>query len=138
MSEKNIIKVKKILVVGLGLIGASLCRDLKKKSKYEKIYGYEKMLEYLVYQRDFINGGSPILGHRDVNKEGNSIDMYYKGSWMLHSIRNTVSNDSLWFSIIKGLAQKFEKGSCDGSDVVNYICNKSCLLYTSPSPRDRG
>ena len=91
----------------------------------EKIYGHDKMLEYLIYQRDFINGNSPILGHRDVNNQGNSIDMYYKGSWMLHSIRNTVSNDSLWFSIIKGLAQNFEKGSCDGSDVINYICNKS-------------
>ena len=91
----------------------------------EKIYGYEKMLDYLVYQRDFIDGDSPILGHRDVNKEGNSIDMYYKGSWMLHSIRNTISNDSLWFSILKGIAQNFEKGSCDGSDVINYICNQS-------------
>ncbi|MDG2165273.1 MAG: M1 family metallopeptidase [Flavobacteriales bacterium] len=91
----------------------------------EKIYGYEKMLAYLVYQRDFIDGGSPILGHRDVNSEGNSIDMYYKGSWMLHSIRNTISNDSLWFSILKGLAQNFEKGSCDGVDVIDYICNKS-------------
>ena len=91
----------------------------------EKIYGYEKMLEYLVYQRDFIDGGSPILGHRHVNKEGNSIDMYYKGSWMLHSIRNTIENDSLWFSILKDLTQKFEKGSCDGSDVINYICNQS-------------
>ena len=91
----------------------------------EKIYGYEKMLAYLVYQRDFIDGGSPILGHRDVNSEGNSIDMYYKGSWMLHSIRNTISNDSLWFSILKGLAQKFEKGSCDGADVIDYICKQS-------------
>ena len=91
----------------------------------EKIYGYEKMLEYLVYQRDFIDGGSPILGHRDVNKVGNSIDMYYKGSWMLHSIRNTISNDSLWFSILKGIAQKFEKGSCDGTDVIDYICKQS-------------
>ena len=91
----------------------------------EKIYGYEKMLEYLVYQRDFIDGGSPILGHRDVNKKGNSVDMYYKGSWMLHSIRNTIENDSLWFSILKDLTQKFEKGSCDGSDVINYICNQS-------------
>ena len=65
------------------------------------------------------------MGHRDVNKEGNSIDMYYKGSWMLHSIRNTIENDSLWFSILKDLAQKFEKGSCDGADVIDYICKQS-------------
>ena len=41
MSQKNNIKIKKVLVVGLGLIGASLCRDLKKNSNYEKIYGHD-------------------------------------------------------------------------------------------------
>ena len=52
MFEKNIIKVKKILVVGLGLIGASLCRDLKKKSKYEKIYGYDKDEDIMQFALD--------------------------------------------------------------------------------------
>ena len=52
MSEKNIIKVKKILVVGLGLIGASLCRDLKKKSKYEKIYGYDQDEDIMQFALD--------------------------------------------------------------------------------------
>ena len=52
MSEKNIIKVKKILVVGLGLIGASLCRDLKKKSKYEKIYGYDQDVDIMQFALD--------------------------------------------------------------------------------------
>ena len=41
MAQKNNIKIKKVLVVGLGLIGASLCRDLKKNSNYEKIYGHD-------------------------------------------------------------------------------------------------
>ena len=52
MSEKNITKVKKILVVGLGLIGASLCRDLKKKSKYEKIYGYDQDVDIMQFALD--------------------------------------------------------------------------------------
>ena len=91
----------------------------------EKFYGYDAMLEYLVYQRDFIDGSSPILGHRDVNKKGNRIDMYYKGSWMLHSIRNTIANDSLWFSIVKGLAQEFALHNCDGTDIIDYICDRS-------------
>ena len=52
MSEKNIIKVKKILVVGLGLIGASLCRDLKNKSKYEKIYGYDQDIDIMQFALD--------------------------------------------------------------------------------------
>lgn len=93
----------------------------------EKIYGYDKMLKYLIYQRDFIDGSSPILGHRDVNHQGNSIDMYYKGSWMLHSIRNTIANDSVWFSILKGIITDFDKSSCDGDDLIDYICQESKL-----------
>ena len=40
MSQKNNIKIKKVLVVGLGLIGASLCRDVQKNSNYKKLYGH--------------------------------------------------------------------------------------------------
>jgi aminopeptidase N len=91
----------------------------------EKLYGYESMLEYLLYQKSFIDGGSPILGHRDVNHKGNHTDMYYKGSWMLHSIRNTINNDSLWFSIVKGIAQEFAIRNCDGNEIIDYICAES-------------
>lgn len=41
MSNNKNIQVNKILVIGLGLIGASLCRALKKNKKYEKILGYD-------------------------------------------------------------------------------------------------
>ena len=73
----------------------------------EQIYGYTSMLEYLLYQKDFISARSPILGVHGVNNKGNSTDMYYKGSWMLHSIRNILNNDSLWFSIVKDIANDF-------------------------------
>ena len=49
MSQKNNIKIKKVLVVGLGLIGASLCRDLKNNSGYEKIYGHDIDAEVMDY-----------------------------------------------------------------------------------------
>ena len=49
MPNKKNIKINKILVVGLGLIGASLCRKLKGHSNYEKIIGYDyddKVMQY--------------------------------------------------------------------------------------------
>ena len=48
---------KKILVVGLGMIGASLCRALKKSSTYKTIQGYDidkKISQYAV-DNDFID-----------------------------------------------------------------------------------
>ena len=41
MSNNKNIQINKILVVGLGLIGASLCRSLKNNQKYKKIIGYD-------------------------------------------------------------------------------------------------
>ena len=41
MSNNKNIQINKIFVVGLGLIGASLCRSLKNNRKYEKIIGYD-------------------------------------------------------------------------------------------------
>ena len=49
MSHKINIKIKKVLIVGLGLIGSSLCRDLKKNSSYEKIYGYDTDEDVMQY-----------------------------------------------------------------------------------------
>ena len=91
----------------------------------EQLYGYNSMLEYLLYQKGFISGSSPILGVHGVNRKGNSIDMYYKGSWMLHSIRNTVNNDSLWFSILTDIAKNYAIKNCDGEDIIDFICKKS-------------
>lgn len=87
----------------------------------EKMYGYESMLEYLMYQKDFITNSSPIQGHRHVNNKGNGTDMYYKGSWMLHSIRNTIDDDDLWFYMIKSIYTKFAMSNCDGTDIIAYM-----------------
>lgn len=87
----------------------------------EKMYGYASMLEYLNYQKNFINDKSPIQGHRHVNHQGNHTDMYYKGSWMLHSIRNTINDDVLWFEIIKSVYTKFAISNCDGEEIKDYM-----------------
>ena len=49
MSKKNNTKINNILIIGLGLIGASLCRSLKNTSSYEKIYGHDLDKEVMQY-----------------------------------------------------------------------------------------
>jgi len=68
----------------------------------------QKGIEYLVYQKPEIANKSAMLGIRNVNyHDHEDSDIYYKGSWVLHSLRNTVNNDSLWFSALKALYQSF-------------------------------
>ena len=51
------IKINNILVIGLGLIGASLCRSLKKSNCYKKIYGYDSDKDVMQYalKNDYID-----------------------------------------------------------------------------------
>ena len=49
MSDKKNIKINNVLVIGLGLIGASLCRALKNNSRYEKVLGYDCNEEVVKY-----------------------------------------------------------------------------------------
>ncbi|MCB9185432.1 MAG: M1 family metallopeptidase [Flavobacteriales bacterium] len=97
----------------------------------ECTYGYQKMLDYLWYQRNFINNRTPIYGIYGLNHEGNGGDMYYKGSWMIHTFRNVLNNDSLFRSILKGIAQEFKYRTVDGAEIIAYINMRAKYNYTA-------
>ncbi len=90
----------------------------------EDLYGHESMLDYLVYQKSFINHKSPVQGILHTNTSGNHTDMYYKGSWALHSLRNIIQNDSLWHACILELAKKYQRKNVDGKEVISFMANK--------------
>ena len=86
----------------------------------ECLYGYDKMLSYVNNQKNNVLNDKPILGTYHVNNQGSS-DMYCKGSLMLHTLRNLIDNDELWFSIIKGISNNFKYQIVEGIDIINYI-----------------
>ena len=89
----------------------------------ECMYGYETMLEYINNQKRFVRNDKPIVGPYNVNKKGSN-DMYQKGSLMLHTLRNLINDDELWFSILKGISIDFKYKVLDGKDIIEYINRK--------------
>ena len=89
----------------------------------ECMYGYETMLEYVNNQKRFVRNDKPIVGPYNVNKKGSN-DMYQKGSLMLHTLRNLINDDELWFSILKGISIDFKYKVLDGKDIIEYINRK--------------
>ena len=84
--------------------------------------GYDISMDYLKMTRSKIINNAPIRGPYDVNfHEFGSADMYFKGAAMLHTFRTILSNDELWFSILKGLQKKFHHGNVNSNDVITYI-----------------
>ncbi len=82
----------------------------------EEIYSYDDMLVYLDYQKKKIKNKRPIK-----SDFFSSTDMYYKGSWMLHTLRSSLRNDSLWAILIKGLQTEFKNKIVKTDDIIQYI-----------------
>ncbi|MCB0737225.1 MAG: M1 family metallopeptidase [Bacteroidetes bacterium] len=85
-------------------------------------YFKQKAIQYLNTQRAKIKNQMPIKGPYNVNFNAwPDADMYYKGTWMLHTLRTLVENDSLWFETIRGMTKEFAFKPVYTKDVVEYL-----------------
>lgn len=75
----------------------------------EKTADLETAYRYLLEQKKKIKNKSPMQGPIGVYYNGwKDSDIYYKGTWMLHSLRYVVDNDLLWFSFLKNCGSDFK------------------------------
>ncbi|HEY0029783.1 MAG TPA: M1 family metallopeptidase [Bacteroidia bacterium] len=77
---------------------ASYCEALY----VESISGREAYLNYMFNQRIMIMNKRPVVRQRGIRYfDYHDADIYVKGSWVLHTLRTTINNDSLFFDILK-------------------------------------
>ncbi len=86
----------------------------------EKMHGHQAYMDYMQFLKQGIDNDKPIIGTYGVNNEGSG-DMYPKGAWMLHTIRNVVNNDSLFFVCLKGIQKAFTTKTVTTMDVGQYM-----------------
>ena len=109
----------------------------------ENKYGKEEYLTQTAYKLSQIFNIWPIVQNYNVNENAfASNDCYNKGAATLHNLRCCINNDSLFFSIIKSFALKYEKKivtTRNFIDLVNEITSddynaffKKYLYQTEP------
>jgi aminopeptidase N len=86
----------------------------------ERRFGYEAALRYINGKKQGVGNRSPIIGVPGVNREGSG-DMYDKGQLVLNTLRSVINDDSLWFSLLRGLAMSFRHRTIDGSELFDYV-----------------
>lgn len=92
----------------------------------EYFSGYETAQQYLHEQRKNIKNKQPLIGAYEVNFHGrDDNDIYYKGSWMLHTLRSVIDNDTLWFNMIKELSLTFKKRHITTAQLVAFFNKRS-------------
>lgn len=92
-------------------------------------YGKEASADYVIGTRANIQNDRPLIGHYNVNKEG-SIDMYYKGANMLHTLRQLIEDDDKWRQILRGMNSTFYHQTVTTQQIENYISQQTGIDLT--------
>jgi aminopeptidase N len=94
----------------------------------EYYYGKEAGNDYNYGQRRGIRNDEPIIGKYGVNKEGSG-DMYAKGANMMHTIRHSIHNDSLFRDILRGLSKTFYHQTVTTGQIESFISEQAGFNY---------
>ena len=86
-------------------------------------YGKEAGADYVIGTRARIANDRPIIGTYGVNARGSG-DMYYKGSNLLHTIRQIVGDDELWRSTLRGLNKEFYHKTVTTDQIEQYMIDQ--------------
>lgn len=90
----------------------------------ECMFNYETASRYINKKKGRVSNAKPVIGPYGVNQEGSG-DMYAKGMLILNTVRHIINNDSIWFSIIKGLQIDFRLKTITSLQVEQYISSHS-------------
>ena len=88
-------------------------------------YGKEAAAEYVIGTRKNIMNDIPLVGIEGRNQRGSSIDMYYKGANVLHTLRKVIADDTLWRQVLTGLNQQFYHQTVTTTQVTEYISQQT-------------
>jgi aminopeptidase N len=86
----------------------------------EHMWGYKEALAYINGKKPNVRNTEPIIGIYNVQHEGSG-DMYDKGQLVLNTLRSVIDNDSLWFSILRGIQQTFKYQTVTAEDIFGYV-----------------
>ncbi|NJL77606.1 MAG: M1 family metallopeptidase [Saprospiraceae bacterium] len=93
----------------------------------ECAYNYDEAVNYLVMQRSLIRNAEPMVGPLNVNFEGwTSSDHYYKGAWMLHTLRHAIHDDETWFDLLRSFYNRYALSNITTQDFILFVnqCTK--------------
>jgi aminopeptidase N len=97
----------------------------------EEKYGRQQYLDYMKIYRWSIINRRPLVGPYGIRyfnyKDG---DIYTKGAWVLHTLRETIANDSVFFDIIKTFATRYRLKNVRSQDFINVVNEKTKSDYS--------
>ena len=96
-------------------------------------YDEESAHRYLRMQRPYILNREPILGPLDVNfDDWQGSDHYYKGAWMLNTLRYAIGDDNRWWSLMREFYTTHAMQTVDTKMAIDYFTEASGEPWIRP------
>lgn len=92
------------------------------------MYGRDAGNAYNYGIRRGIRNDRPIIARYNINEEGSG-DMYPKGGNMLHTIRHSIDNDSLFRQILRGMNRDFYHQTVTTAQIEHYLSKHAGFDY---------
>ncbi len=97
----------------------------------ESISGKKEYLDYMYWQRITILNKRPVVRKREIRYfDYHDGDIYGKGSWILHTLRTTMANDSLFFDILKTFYKENVQKQIFSETFIDLVNKKTGKDYT--------
>jgi len=90
----------------------------------EDQYGHAEAIKYINGKKGNVRNDRPIIAEYG-RYQRSAQDMYDKGQLILNTLRSVLDDDALWFSILRGLQDKFKYQNVSADEVFGFINQKS-------------
>jgi aminopeptidase N len=90
----------------------------------EDQYGHAEAIKYINGKKSNVRNEQPIIAEHGRYQKSPG-DMYDKGQLVLNTLRSVLDDDALWFSILRGLQEKFRWQNVSGDEVFAFINEKA-------------
>lgn len=95
---------------------------------FEIIYSKKIAFDYLKFQQTHIKNTELLVGSLGHNHHFETTDIYYKGAWVLHTIRTALHDDRKFFMILKEIQQDYKFGTITTNDILT-VFEKHIVLF---------
>jgi aminopeptidase N len=90
----------------------------------ECLFGKEAANNYIIGIRNRIKNDNPIIGEYGVNKEGSG-DMYFKGSNLIHIVRQLMNDDVQFRNLLRAINKKFYHQTITSNQIERFIIEET-------------
>ena len=88
----------------------------------EAMLGYDKAREEIHHKMIYILDIWPMVQNYNVNEDAFAGgDVYTKGATMLHCLRATINNDSLFTDLIRNFQLSYRDSTCNSDDFIDFV-----------------